>query len=102
MLRISKDAALGERDAGAVADDGVIEQADVHQGERIPDALGDLLVGAAGFGDAGGVIVGDNHGGAIAAQRLFDDFTRMHAGTVDGAAEKLLELDQAVAIIQLW
>ena len=48
---------FGERHRSAVPDDDVIEQADVDQGERFLDALGNQFVSLTRFGDAGGMIV---------------------------------------------
>jgi hypothetical protein len=45
-----------QRHADTLADDDVIEQPYVHQGERLLDALGDQFVGLARLGDAGGVL----------------------------------------------
>ena len=39
-------------------------------------------------------------GRGIALQRDLDDFARVHAGTIDGAAEQLLELNQSMARVQ--
>jgi hypothetical protein len=49
-----------ERNAAAVADDEVIQQADLDQGESVAQARRDDLVRLAGLRDAARVVVGDN------------------------------------------
>ena len=56
--RSAEHSALGEGDAGAVADDDVVEQPDVDQRERVLDAPRDPFVGLARLGNARRVIVG--------------------------------------------
>ena len=76
-----------ERHAHAVADDDVVEQTDVDQRERLLDPHRDEFVGLAGLGDAGGMIVRHDERRRIALQSAFDDFSGVHTGTVDRAAE---------------
>ena len=38
---------------------------------------------------------------AAVSQRLPHDFPRMHAGSIDGAAEHFLEVDEPVAIVEV-
>ena len=40
------------------------------------------------------------HCGGIEPQRLFDDVPRVHAGAIDGAAEKGLKANHPVTIVQ--
>jgi hypothetical protein len=80
----------------------MIEQANVDQRERFLDALGDQLVGLTRFGDAGRVVVRNDDGGGVALQGQLDDFSRMHARAVNRAAKQFLELNQAMALVQLW
>src|SRR5271169_1149160 len=101
MLIPSNESTLCQGHARPVADDDVIQQADVHQREGLADTLGDQLGGLTGLGYARGVIVGDDHRRRISLQRLLDDFPRMHAGAVDRAAKQFLELNQPVAFIQV-
>ncbi len=79
----------------------MIEHPDVHQRQRLAQPAGDELVRLAGLGNARGVVVSEDHRCGIAAERLLDDFARMHAGAVDGAAKQLVEGDQAVAVVQV-
>src|SRR5580658_7322445 len=97
----SKKSTFRQRYAGAVADDDVIQQLDVHQGERLLDALGNELIRLARFRDARGMVVSHDDRGRIALQRQLDDLARMHARTVDRAAEQLLEVDEAVALVEI-
>jgi len=46
-----------EADAAPLADDQVVDHADVDQGERVPETGRDQFVGPARFGDPGGVVV---------------------------------------------
>src|ERR1700675_2534174 len=101
LLHILQKSRFGERHRGTVADDDVIEQADVDQRERFLDSLGDQFVGLTRFGDAGRVIVRDDDRGRIALQSQLDDFARMHAGAVDRAAKQFLKLNQAMALIEV-
>src|SRR5713226_4625951 len=47
------------------------------------------------------MVVSDDHRRRIALQGQLDDFARMHARTVDGAAKQLFVLDQAVTLIEI-
>ena len=54
MLHILHKSPFRQRYAGAIADDDVIQQANVHQGERFLDPLGDQFVGLARLRDPEG------------------------------------------------
>jgi hypothetical protein len=56
LLHILDNSTFGERYAGAIADDDVIEQANIDQGKRVLDAQRDPLVGQARLRDAGRVL----------------------------------------------
>ena len=45
--------------------------------------------------------MGDGNGSRIVLQRQLDDFSRMYPGAVDGAAEKLLVLDEPMAFVEI-
>ncbi len=90
-----------ERHARAVPDDHVIEQADVDEREGVVDALGDQLVGLARLRDTGRVIVRNDHGGRVPPQRLLDDPAREYVRAVDRAAKQFLELNHAMAIVEV-
>ena len=61
LSQLLEQSPLRQRDAGAVADDDVIEQTNVHQREGLLDPLGDQLVRAARLGDARRMVVSENH-----------------------------------------
>ena len=70
--------------------------------ERLLHPLRDQLIGLARLGDAA------KDGCArrspppqLRCKRQFDDLARMHARSVDRAAEQLLELNQAMALIEI-
>ncbi len=70
----------------------MIEHSDVDQAQCIAEAVGDELVGLAGFDDAGGVIVGLEDGGGLVLQGFDDDFAGLDAGAVYRAAEEMILL----------
>ncbi len=92
---------LNEREAAAVSHDEVIQNADVDQSESIPEPLRDDLVRLARLEDAGRVVMRKDERRGVVEQRLAHDFPGMHDGAVEGAAEELLESDQAVPGIQV-
>ena len=47
------------------------------------------------------MVVGQDDGRCIARQGLFDDFARVNAGPVDGAAEQLVKGDEPVTVVQV-
>jgi len=85
----------------AVADDDVVEDAHVEKRQRLLQPARDELVRLAGLEHAGGVVVRQDYRRGVVRERLAQDLARVHAGTVDGAAEQLLEGDQPVAVIQV-
>ena len=78
----------------------MIEHPDVHQGQGVPQTSGNQFVGLAGLGDAGRVIVGQDHGRGIAAERQLDDLAGMDTGAVNRATENLVKSNDSVAIVQ--
>src|SRR5699024_208092 len=68
------------------------------QRQGVDQPLGNRPIRGAGFGHAGRAVVGEDDRGGVVLQRRFDHFARIDAGAVDGAAEQLLEGDDAVAI----
>src|SRR5690606_14580007 len=93
-------AAGGEGDGRAVADDEVVEQADVDQRQGLLEARGDRAVRGAGLGAAAGMVVPDDHRRRVAGQRVAHHFARMHLRAVHGAAEQLLERQGPVPGVQ--
>jgi hypothetical protein len=47
------------------------------------------------------VVVSEDQGGCIVQQSLAQHLTGMHARAVDGAAEELLEGDQAMPVVEI-
>ena len=70
------------------------------QFQRLLQMARDVAVGLAGFGHAGRVVVGENHGGRIVRQAAAHDLARMDAGAIDRPAEQLLAGDHAVAVVE--
>src|SRR5688572_19113199 len=105
--RLSCDACCGsdepffrERNAAAVADDEVVEEPNLDEGEGVPQPRRDDFVGLARLGDAARMVVGENHGRGISRERLLDYLARMHARAVHGSAKQLLASRQPVAAVE--
>ena len=60
-----KQPALGKREAAVVANDAMVEDADIDQRQSFAKPAGDELVGLAGFGNPGRMVVRDNHLGVF-------------------------------------
>src|SRR5690349_816892 len=84
-----------------VADDEVIEHADVDEGECIAEPPRDQFVGLTRLRYAGRVVVRKDERGRVVLQRLPYDFARMNTGAVDGAAEHFFEMNEPVAVIEM-
>ena len=84
----------------AIADDEVIKDADIHQGQGVLEALGNAQVGLARFGDPGGMVMSENDGGGAEFEGAAHHFARVDAGAVDGAVEELLVPQHLVAVIE--
>jgi len=80
--------------------DDVIQDADIYESQGVFQPAGDSGVIPAGLGNARGVIVGEDHGRGIQLQTTPDDYPGVHAGSIDGAPEESLEMDQLVAGIE--
>ena len=96
----SEYAAARQRGRRPVAHDQMVEQPYVDQRESGLEALRDLLIRWARFGDAAGVIVGENYSRRVYRQRLFDDFSGVHARAVDRAAEQFGETNDPMPIVE--
>src|SRR5438105_6912350 len=90
-----------EGKAQSVADDEVIEHADVHQAEGLLEPPRDELVRLARLEHSGGVVVREDDRRRIVHQRLAQHLPGMHSGAVDGAAKQLLEGDEPVAVVEV-
>ena len=62
------------------ADDEMVENFHIDQGQRGFEILGEQFVGTARFRDSRGVVVCEDDCGGIARQRVFHDFSRVDAG----------------------
>lgn len=79
----------------------MVQQPDVDEFQRRPDAAGDALVRLARFRNSRRVVVGEDYGRRVDLQGLFDDFPGVDAGAVDRAAEQLLERQDTMPVIQI-
>ena len=91
---------LGERIAEPVTDDEVIENPDIDERQRLLQAPGDELVRLARLENSRWVVMGENERRGIVRQSLAQHLPGMHPGTVDRAAEQLLEGDEPVAVVE--
>ena len=78
----------------------MIQHADIHQRQGIGQTAGELHIRAAGLGNAGWMVMGEDDGRRVVIEGALDDFPRMYAGTIDGATEQLLVADDPVAVIE--
>ncbi len=78
----------------------MIQHSDIDQGQGGRDPIRDLAVGPTGLGDAGRVIMRQNHGGCIMFERDLHDFSGPDARRIDGAVEKFDKLDDPVLVIE--
>ena len=78
----------------------MVENPHVDERQRVAQAVGDELVGLRRLGHARGVVVGEDHGGRVAAQRFLDHLAGVDGGAVDGAAKERHEFDDAVAVVE--
>ena len=95
----SHQSTAGHADAH-FADDNVVQDPHADQPECVAQLAGNGSVCGAGFSDATGVVVRQNGGAGIDAQRGPHDFTGMDAGTVDCAGKELLAVDDAMTVVE--
>lgn len=84
-----------------ITDNQMIQDANIHQAQRLLQAASDLLVGLTGLGHPRWVVVRQNQCRCIVRQRAFDHFARMDIGAVQRAAKQLLKSDHPVSIVQV-
>ena len=101
MLRTGSDLSplRHGRDFGG-ADDQVVQQPDVHQGQGLLQLARQGDVGRAGFRQARGVVVGQNQGGGVVLQRGLHDLARVDRGVRQRAARDLGAFDQPQLAVQ--
>ena len=80
--------------------DDVIQRANVHQGQRLLEPLGQHLVGIARLRIPARMVVRNDDRRRVVPQGRLDHFSRMHLGRVDGALEHLGIVDQAMLRIE--
>src|SRR5688500_3190921 len=101
QFHISDQAPFGEGQAAVVADDEMVEHTNVHERERVAQTARDELIGLARLRDARRVVVREDERRGVVLQRLAHDLARMNAGTVDGAAKHLFEMNEPVAVVEM-
>ncbi len=82
-------------------DDDVIVDGDAHVPSGLGDALGDLDVGAARLGRAGGVVVDKDHRGCPDVHRPADHLARVDRSLVDRAVADVVIVDQPVPGVEI-
>ena len=86
----SEQASFGEGNTLTIANDQVIENTNIHQGQGLLEALGDAQIGLAGLGDPGGMVVGEDDGGGAEFEGASYHLPWVDAGAVEGAIEEFL------------
>ena len=85
-----------------IPDDEMIEDANVEQGERVLQSGRDQFIRRRGFRGSGRMAVGEECGGGMAGQGFLHDFTRVHGGLIDRAAEEFDVVDQLESGAASW
>src|SRR5690606_26694449 len=80
---------LGKRHGVRITDNEMVQQAYIHQLQGHCQPLRETDVCLTGLCHTRWMVVGHNDSSGILRQRLFDDFTRIDAGTINGAVEML-------------
>ena len=83
------------------SDDYVIVDHHPQQPPRLGNALGDLDVGTARLGRAGGMIMDQDQRAGAQVERLADHFARVDRGFVDTAVADMVIEDQAVLDVEI-
>lgn len=78
----------------------MIQHPHIDQRQGVLQACGEQAVGLAGFGDAGGVVVGEDDGGGVVGEGALDHLAGVDAGAVDGAVEQGFEGQHPVAGVE--
>jgi len=95
----SEQSTLSERH-NLIGDDHVVQDAHVHQSERVLETTCDGFIGTRGLRYARGMIVRQDYSCGIVVQDTPHDLPRMNAGTVYGPAKKFLEGHYPMPIIE--
>ncbi len=91
----------GQGSGPAIANNQVIQQADINQFEGCFQAAGDAFVGLAGLGDTTWVIVREYDSRRIDSESLLHHLPWIYAGTVDRATKHFVEPQNPVAVIKV-
>ena len=78
----------------------MIEHSDFDGAQSSDELLGDVPIGRAGLWLPARVVVGEDAGRRVDAQRCLDHLARIHRSAGDGAAEQTLGAEDAVALVQ--
>lgn len=78
----------------------MIQHPHIDQRQGVLQARGEQTVGLAGFGDTGGVVVGEDDGGGVMGEGALDHLAGVDAGAVDGAVEQGFEGQHPVAGVE--
>ncbi len=78
----------------------MIQHPDLHQPQRVYQPPGDGMVGLAGFGHTGRMVVGENHRGRIMLHGPAHHLPGVHRRRINGALKQLLEGNQPVLVVQ--
>ncbi len=100
MLILGDQSLIGKAEIPVVADDDVVEHADLHGMNGEDQLTGDGTVTLRGSGVAGGVVVHEDKRGGMVAQRRLDDLARIHCAGVDRSLGKRLFLQHLVFGVQ--
>ena len=69
---------------------------DVDQRQRLFQRLGQGLIGTARFGNAGRMVMREDHASSVYRYRLLHNFSRIDTGLSGSPAKKLFSLDKAI------
>ena len=78
----------------------MVERADIDQRQRLLQRLREQLVGPAGLGNAGRMIVRKDHRGRIARERSLDDLPWVNAGLRERTAKEFVRGEQPVLAVE--
>lgn len=84
---------------GAVGDDDVVEETDVHQLAGTGKGLGEVVVHLAGMQTARGVVVAHGHDGGVGQQGFLHEDADVDQHFADAAVGDALLLDEAVVLV---
>jgi len=102
ILDFGHDAVIGKAEGLlAVANDQVIQEADMHETADQVQGAGELLVLGRGFQAAGGMIVGNDQGGGISFEGGYDNLAGIHGVDRDRALVQHLGVNDPVGSVEV-